>query len=50
MTFLHSVFVFAVKKAWAPANPVVDAGRPKRRRRGDADPDLNSSRSASSMR
>jgi integrase len=40
MTFLHSVFGVAVKKGWAPSNPVEDAARPKRRRSGDADPDL----------
>jgi hypothetical protein len=40
MTFLHSVFGLAVRKGWAPGNPVEDAARPKRRRAGDADPDL----------
>ena len=40
MTFLHSVFGLAVRKGWAPRNPVEDAARPKRRRAGDADPDL----------
>src|SRR3954462_2773335 len=40
MTFLHSVFGLAVRKGWAPSNPVEDAARPKRRRAGDADPDL----------
>src|SRR4051812_28733977 len=40
ITFLHSVFALAVKKRWAPSNPVADAVRPKRRRRGDADPNL----------
>ena len=40
MTFLYSVFELAVKKGWAPANPVADAARPRRRRQGDADPDL----------
>ena len=40
MTFLHSVFGLAVSKGWAPSNPVEDAARPKRRRAGDADPDL----------
>src|SRR4051794_21729747 len=40
MTFLHSVFGLAVKKGWAPTNPVADAARPKRRRARDADPDL----------
>ena len=40
MTFLSSVFELAVKKGWAPANPVADAARPRRRRQGDANPDL----------
>jgi integrase len=40
MTFLHSVFALAVRKGWAAANPVADAARPRRRREGDADPDL----------
>jgi integrase len=40
MTFLHSVFRLAVKKGWAGANPVTDAARPRRRRAGDASPDL----------
>ena len=29
MTFLHSVFGLAVKKGWAPSNPVEDAARPR---------------------
>jgi hypothetical protein len=33
MTFLHSVFALAMKKGWAPTNPVTDAARPRRRRR-----------------
>jgi integrase len=40
MTFLHSVFSLAVRNRWAMGNPVVDAARPKRRRAGDANPDL----------
>jgi len=40
MTFMHSIFALAVKKGWASSNPVEDAARPKRRRAGDADPDL----------
>jgi integrase len=40
MTFLHSVFALAVRSGWAPANPVADAARPRRRREGDANPDL----------
>jgi hypothetical protein len=40
MTFLHSVFALAVRNGWAAANPVADAARPRRRREGDANPDL----------
>ncbi|WP_028065793.1 tyrosine-type recombinase/integrase [Solirubrobacter soli] len=40
MTFLHSIFGLAVRKGWASHNPVEDAARPKRRRAGDANPDL----------
>jgi hypothetical protein len=40
MTFLHSILALAVKKGWAPSNPVEEAARPKRRRAGDADPYL----------
>jgi integrase len=40
ITFLHSVFALAVRNGWAPANPVADAARPRRRREGDANPDL----------
>lgn len=40
MTFLHSVFEHAIDKRWATENPVRRATRPKRRRAGDADPDL----------
>src|ERR1700754_3575830 len=40
MTFLFSVFALTVKQGWAPANPVADAARPKRRRARGADPDL----------
>ena len=40
MTFLHSVFALAVRNGWTTANPVVDAARPRRRRAGDANPDL----------
>jgi hypothetical protein len=32
MTFLYAEFELAVKKGWAPANPVADAARPHRRR------------------
>lgn len=40
MTFLHSVFALAVDNGWARGNPVLRAARPRRRREGDADPDL----------
>ena len=40
MTFLHSVFALAVESGWAPATRSLDAARPRRRREGDADPDL----------
>jgi integrase len=40
MTFLHSVFALAIRNGWSAVNPVVDAARPKRRRAGDANPDL----------
>jgi integrase len=40
MTFLHSVFALAVTNGWIERNPVPGAARPKRRRQGDANPDL----------
>jgi integrase len=40
ITFLHSVFEHAIDKGWAVENPVRRAARPKRRRSGDVDPDL----------
>lgn len=40
ITFLHSVFEHAIDKGWAVENPVRRAARPKRRRAGDVDPDL----------
>jgi integrase len=40
MTFLHSVFALAIQKGWASSNPVPGAARPRRRRAGDASPDL----------
>jgi integrase len=40
MTFLHSVFALAVSIGWIQVNPVAGAARPKRRRQGDATPDL----------
>ena len=40
MTFLHAVFALALANEWIERNPVVGAARPKRRRQGDANPDL----------
>jgi integrase len=40
MTFLHSVFSLAIDNGWAASNPVARAARPKRRRTGDGNPDL----------
>ncbi len=40
MTFLHSVFALAEESDWVVGNPVARAARPRRRREGDADPDL----------
>jgi hypothetical protein len=40
VTFLHSAFDLAVEEDWIAANPVARATRPLRRRRGDANPDL----------
>jgi len=40
LTFLHSVFEHAIDRGWASQNPVRRASRPKRRRSGDANPDL----------
>jgi hypothetical protein len=40
MTFLHSVFALAVESEWTASNPVARAARPRRRREGDVDPDL----------
>ncbi len=40
VTFLHSVFEHAIDRGWAAQNPVRRASRPKRRRVGDANPDL----------
>jgi len=39
-TFLHAVFALALANDWIERNPVVGAARPKRRRQGDANPDL----------
>jgi integrase len=40
VTFLHAVFALALANGWIQTNPVVGAVRPKRRRHGDANPDL----------
>jgi integrase len=40
MTFLSGAFSWAIEEGWVPANPVTRAVRPRRRRHGDADPDL----------
>ncbi len=40
ITFLHSVFGLAVDRGWCVTNPVARAARPRRRRSGDASPDL----------
>jgi integrase len=40
MTFLHAVFALALANEWIERNPVSNAARPKRRRQGDANPDL----------
>lgn len=40
IAFLHSVCEHAVDRGWLAANPVGRAARPKRRRSGDAQPDL----------
>jgi len=40
MTFLHAVFALGVQNGCARSNPVLRAARPRRRRDGDADPDL----------
>lgn len=38
--FLHSVFEHAIDRGWRTQNPVRRASRPKRRRAGDANPDI----------
>ena len=38
--FMHSVFEHAIDRGWTAQNPVRRASRPKRRRAGDANPDL----------
>jgi integrase len=40
IAFLHSVCEHAVDRGWIAVNPVKRAARPKRRRAGDAQPDL----------
>jgi hypothetical protein len=40
MTFVHSVFEEAIRLGWVSENPVRRAARPRRRRAGDANPDL----------
>jgi hypothetical protein len=40
MTFLHAAFALALANEWIGRNPVAGAARPKRRRQGDANPDL----------
>jgi len=40
LTFLSGVFEHAIKRRWVRENPVRNAGRPKRKRTTDANPDL----------
>lgn len=40
VSYLHSVFEHAIDLGWTSDNPVRRAARPKRRRAGDANPDL----------
>ncbi len=40
ITFMHSVFEHAIDRGWTTQNPVRRASRPKRRRGGDANPDI----------
>jgi hypothetical protein len=40
ITFMHSVFEHAIDRGWTTQNPVRRASRPKRRRAGDDNPDL----------
>jgi integrase len=40
VAFLHSAFEHAIDRGWTGHNPVRRASRPKRRRAGDANPDL----------
>jgi len=40
LVLLHGAFEHAIERGWAERNPVRRAARPKRRRVGDANPDL----------
>jgi site-specific recombinase XerD len=40
VSYLHSVFEHAIDLGWTSDNPVRRAARPKRRRAGDVNPDL----------
>lgn len=40
LTFLHSIFEHAIDSGWCSENPVRRATRPRRRRAGDAEPDV----------
>jgi integrase len=40
ITFMHSVFEHAIDRGWTTQNPARRASRPKRRRAGDANPDI----------
>jgi integrase len=40
LSFLHSIFEHAIDQGWVGENPVRRAVKPGRRRRGDAEPDL----------
>jgi integrase len=40
LTFLHQVFEHAIERGWTRDNPVRKASRPRRKRAGDIEPDL----------
>lgn len=40
VSFLHSIFEHAIERGWVRENPARRASRPGRRRKGDANPDL----------
>ena len=40
LSFLHSIFEHAIERGWVRENPARRASRPGRRRKGDANPDL----------